>query len=95
MRKQYAVLLFTTVYSEIFSIVLLLTAKRLLIGGKDAKIMVKIKRKHAEKFTVIFLYTVDQLDRFYHELKRGEVERESKYLQKNKRKKNYIPQTDE
>lgn len=49
-------------------------------------------------FTVKFLYTVDQLDRFYQELKRGEIrERESKYLQRNKKKqeKNYIPQTDE
>lgn len=49
------------------SIVLLLTAKRLLmIGGKDAKkYMLKMKGKHAEEFTVKFLYTVDQLDRFY------------------------------
>lgn len=28
------------------------------------------ERNHAEKFTVKFLYTVDQLDRFYRELKR-------------------------
>lgn len=42
-------------------------------------------------FTVKFLYTVDQLDRFYQELKRGEIrERESKYLQRNKKNKKKI-----
>lgn len=44
-------------------------------------------------FTVKFLYTVDQLDRFYHELKRGEIERKSKYLQNENKKKYYTPQT--
>lgn len=42
-------------------------------------------------FIVKFLYTVDQLDRFYQELKRGEIrERESKYLQRNKKNKKKI-----
>lgn len=46
-----------------------------------------MKGKHAEEFTVNFLYTVDQLDRFYQQLKRGGVERESKYLQKKTKEK--------
>lgn len=50
-------------------------------------------------FTVKFLYTVDQLDRFYQELKTGENRERIKIsTEKQKRKKQekkYIPQTDE